>query len=102
IVDEISHVLASVDVKGIFSEYFRTKKGSDPVFPFYETFLNEYDPETRESRGVYYTPEPVVYYIVRSLHAILKDVFNLSEGLAEKGVTILDPAAGTLTFLTQA
>lgn len=102
IVDEISNVLASVDVKGIFSEYFRTKRGGDPVFPFYEAFLAEYDPKQREKRGVYYTPEPVVSYIVRSLHLILKKEFSLADGLADKNVTILDPAGGTLTFLTEA
>lgn len=102
IVDEISNVLANVDVKGIFTEYFKTKKGGDPVFPFYETFLAEYDPEQREKRGVYYTPEPVVSYIVRSLNLILKEEFSLADGLADKSVTILDPAGGTLTFLAKA
>jgi hypothetical protein len=102
IVDEISDVLANVDVKGIFSEYFRIKKGEDPVFPFYESFLAEYDPEEREKRGVYYTPGPVVSYIVRSLHLILKSSFGLNDGLAERNLTILDPAAGTLTFLAEA
>ena len=102
IVDEISDVLANVDVKGIFSEYFRTKRGGDPVFPFYEAFLAEYDPKQKEQRGVYYTPEPVVSYIVRSLHLILKEEFRLADGLADKNVTILDPAGGTLTFLAEA
>jgi hypothetical protein len=102
IVDEISDVLANVDVKGIFSEYFKAKRGDDPVFPFYEKFLTEYDPEMRERRGVYYTPEPVVSYIVRSLNIILKEDFHLSDGLAEDNLTILDPAGGTLTFLAQA
>jgi len=102
IVDEISDVLANVDVKKIFSEYFRNKKGDDPVFHFYETFLEKYDPEEREKRGVYYTPEPVVSYIVRSLHTILKDKFGLDDGLANENVTILDPAGGTLTFIAEA
>jgi len=102
IVDEISNVLANVDVKKIFSEFYRNKKGEDPVFHFYETFLAEYDPEERERRGVYYTPKPVVSYIVRSLRAILKKKFSLDDGLANEGVTVLDPAAGTLTFITEA
>ena len=102
IVDEISNVLANVDVKKIFSEFFRNKKGEDPVFHFYETFLAEYDPEERERRGVYYTPKPVVSYIVRSLHLILKEKFDLEDGLANDNVTILDPAAGTLTFIADA
>ncbi|MDH5186642.1 MAG: N-6 DNA methylase, partial [candidate division WOR-3 bacterium] len=61
-----------------------------------------YDPKTREKRGVYYTPEPVVSYIVRSLHHILKKHFNRSDGFASESVTVLDPAAGTLTFLAEA
>ncbi len=76
IVDEISNVLANVDVKKIFSEFFRNRKGEDPVFHFYETFLAKYDPEEREKRGVYYTPESVVSYIVRSLHTLLKEKFD--------------------------
>ena len=52
IVDEISDVLANVDVKGIFSKYFIERRGEDPVFPFYERFLAEYDPETRKKRSV--------------------------------------------------
>ncbi|MDH5266336.1 MAG: N-6 DNA methylase [Candidatus Bathyarchaeota archaeon] len=102
IVDEISNVLANVDVKKIFSEFFRNRKGEDPVFHFYETFLAKYDPEEREKRGVFYTPESVVSYIVRSLHTVLKEKFDLENGLANEKVTILDPAAGTLTFLAEA
>jgi len=102
IVDEISNVLANVDVKKIFSEYYHNKKGEDPVFHFYETFLAEYDPKERERRGVYYTPKPVVSYIVRSLDLVLKEKFGLEDGLANDNVTILDPAAGTLTFIVEA
>jgi predicted helicase len=69
---------------------------------FYETFLAEYDPETREKRGVYYTPEPVVSFIVRSLHHILKEHFDRADGFANAAVTVLDPTAGTLTFLAEA
>jgi len=102
IVDEISNVLANVDVKKIFSQYYRNKKGEDPIFHFYETFLAEYDPKERERRGVYYTPKPVVSYIVRSLDLILKEKFGLEGGLANDNVTVLDPAAGTLTFVAEA
>src|SRR5690606_3555665 len=103
----------------------KTSKRRDPVVHFYETFLAEYDPALREQRGVYYTPEPVVGYIVRSVDRILRDTFGLSDGLADhskveiekptgktnkKGVPlkekvfthrvqVLDPAAGTGTFL---
>jgi len=101
IVDEITNVLTNVDVRRMFSEYFHERRGEDPVFHFYETFLEEYDPEEREKRGVYYTPQPVVYYIVKSLHILLKEKFGLPDGLASGNVTILDPAGGTLTFLAE-
>ncbi|MDH7511510.1 MAG: N-6 DNA methylase [Clostridiales bacterium] len=102
IIDDISEVLAVTDVNKILHDYFHEGKGKDPIVHFYETFLAEYDPQTREKRGVYYTPEPVVSYIVRSLHYILKKHFNRPDGLASETVTVLDPAAGTLTFLAEA
>ncbi|SRR5579875_136162 len=102
IIDDISEVLAVTDVKNILHQYFHKGKGKDPIVHFYETFLAEYDPETREKRGVYYTPEPVVSYIVHSLHNILKERFGREDGFANESVTVLDPAAGTLTFLAEA
>lgn len=102
IVDDIAHVLAVADVSDILSQYYRKGKGSDPIIHFYETFLAEYDPAERERRGVYYTPEPVVSYIVRSLHGLLKSRFKKPDGLAQQGVTLLDPAAGTMTFVARA
>lgn len=101
IVDDISQVLATADVKQILHKYFHEGKGKDPIIHFYETFLAEYDPAERERRGVYYTPEPVVSYIARSLHIILKEYFGRTDGFATKSVTVLDPAAGTLTFLAE-
>ena len=102
IIDDISEVLAVTDVNKILHDYFHAGKGKDPIIHFYETFLAEYDPETREKRGVYYTPEPVVSYIVRSLHRILKIYFSKKDGFASEHVTVLDPASGTLTFLAEA
>jgi len=102
IIDDISEVLAVTDVKMILHDYYHEGKGSDPIVHFYETFLAQYDPETREKRGVYYTPEAVVSYIVRSLGYILKKYFDRPDGLASQTVTVLDPAAGTLTFLAEA
>jgi predicted helicase len=102
IIDDIAEVLSVVDAKKILDQYYHEGKGSDPVLHFYETFLSVYDPKTREKRGVYYTPEPVVSFIVRSLHQILKDKFNIPDGLASKNVTLLDPAGGTLGFLAKA
>ena len=102
IIDDIADVLSAADAKKILDQYYHEGKGSDPVLHFYETFLSVYDPATREKRGVYYTPEPVVSFIVRSLHQILKDKFSINDGLAAKDVTLLDPAGGTLSFLAKA
>ena len=68
-------------------------------YHFYETFLAAYDPEKRKVRGVYYTPEPVVSYIVRAIDYLLKDRFSRPWGLADRNTLILDPACGTGTFL---
>lgn len=102
IVDDISEVLAVADAGGILDRFYHEGKGSDPIVHFYETFLAEYDPEERERRGVYYTPEPVVSYIVRSLHGLLRQEFYRTDGLAADSVTLLDPAAGTMTFVARA
>ena len=101
-VDDLAEVLAVADAPGILNDYYREGKGSDPIVHFYETFLAQYDPDERERRGVYYTPEPVVGYIVRSLHGLLKAEFDKRDGLASDGVTLLDPAAGTMTFVARA
>ncbi len=71
VVDDIAEVLAIADVGKMMNRYYHEGRGSDPVIHFYETFLAHYDPEERERRGVYYTPDPVVSYIVRSIHALL-------------------------------
>jgi predicted helicase len=102
IIDDISEVLAETNVNKILHDYFREGRGKDPIIHFYETFLTAYDPATREKRGVYYTPEPVVSYIVRSLDIILKEKFGKPDGFASSSVTVLDPAAGTLTFPAEA
>ena len=101
-VDDLAEVLSVADAQGILDRYYREGKGSDPIVHFYETFLGQYDPDERERRGVYYTPEPVVGYIVRSLHGLLKMEFSKHDGLASDGVTLLDPAAGTMTFVARA
>lgn len=74
----------------------------DPYVYFYEDFLAHYDRETRESRGVYYTPPPVVNFIIRAVDDILVDLFDIQDGLADrKRVTVLDFACGTGTFLLE-
>ena len=102
IVDDIAEILHVTNVNTILHEYYKTGKGKDPIIHFYETFLSTYDPEVRERRGVYYTPEPAVGYIVRAVHSILKSHFSLADGLASDAVKLLDPAGGTLTFPAEA
>ena len=100
-VDDIVSILAVVDVTSIFEQYYHSGAGEDPVVYFYETFLATYDPKERAKRGVYYTPKPVVDYIVNSVNEMLKEKFNISSGIADRSVTVLDPAAGTLSFITE-
>ena len=102
IVDEIAQLLEKADINAILQEFKTTRWEEDPVIHFYETFLKTYNPTERERLGVYYTPLPVVAYIVKSIHKLLKEKLGKAEGLATADVTLLDPAAGTLTFVVQA
>jgi predicted helicase len=99
IVDDLAHLLAVASMDSVMQDFAARTGREDPVVHFYETFLREYDPKLREVRGVYYTPEPVVSYIVRSVDHILKTEFDMPDGLADERVFILDPACGTGTFL---
>ena len=99
LVDDLAHLLARADMAEILRDFGRRTRQEDPVVHFYETFLGAYAPQTRKARGVYYTPEPVVSYIVRSLDHIVKTRFNRPLGLADTNTLILDPAVGTATFL---
>lgn len=114
IVDDLAYLLDRADMASILSEFGKKTRGEDPVVHFYEDFLAAYDPDLREMRGVYYTPEPVVSYIVRSVDHLLCTRFGLADGLADTAtvtsqnggaphprVLILDPAAGTGTFLRE-
>jgi predicted helicase len=115
-VDDLVTILRQTDMAEILKNFGKRTRQEDPVVHFYETFLAEYDPKMRASRGVYYTPEPVVSYIVRSVDSILKNKFGIAKGLADAKkiqvpnpngegtiethkVLILDPAVGTGTFM---
>ncbi len=114
-VNDLVAVLDHTDMTAILRDFGKRTRQEDPVVHFYETFLSAYDPRLREARGVYYTPEPVVSYIVRSVDYLLKHDFDLADGLADATtiklpkadgtllethkVQILDPATGTATFL---
>jgi hypothetical protein len=96
---DIVSLLNRADFASILKDFGRRTKTEDPVVHFYETFLAAYDPKLRQSRGVYYTPEPVVQFIVHSVDRLLKTRFGKPWGLAEASVKVLDPATGTGTFL---
>ena len=121
-VDDLAQLLADTDIDAVLADFGKRTARQDPVVHFYETFLAAYDPKLRESRGVYYTPEPVVSYLVRSVDYLLKTRFGCANGLADTAtveyereevnggklekvkatsprVLILDPACGTATFL---
>ncbi|MEA2074979.1 MAG: type ISP restriction/modification enzyme [Euryarchaeota archaeon] len=99
IIEDLLNVLNKTDVEAITREKEATR---DPIIHFYDTFLGEYNPEERAKLGVYYTPPEVVDYIVKSIHKLLKEKFGKEKGLAEEGLKLLDPAAGTLTFIIRA
>ena len=120
IVEDLVEVFRACDIKGIMARF--TKGQSDPFLYFYETFLTAYDKVTKKKRGVYYTPQPVVNFIVRVVDDILQKEFGLNYGLADTSkikyeitdrisgkkykkdvfkVQLLDPATGTGTFLAE-
>jgi len=120
IVDSLVEIFLACNVEEILKNYGKSTKMEDPIIHFYETFLSEYDPKLRKARGVWYTPAPVVNFIIRAVDDILKTEFDLSNGLADNSKTkikvnvqgkqveqevhkvqILDPATGTGTFLAE-
>lgn len=115
IVDELCVVFSHANVQELMKQYFKddfwgkTHEGPDPVIHFYEDFLKEYDQALRKKIGAFYTPLPVVRFIVRSVDYILENDFKLTGGLSDSSksdkdihkVQILDPASGTGTFITE-
>jgi predicted helicase len=99
VIDDCAHLLQDTDMTSILHPTGNAPKQEDPITYFYEHFLAAYDPKTREKRGVYYTPEPVVGYLVRSVDWLLQTHFGKRMGLADEDTLILDPATGTATFL---
>ena len=98
-VDDVVELLKHADLFHILEDFGKGQGKEDPVVHFYETFLAAYDPKMRELRGVFYTPEPAVGYIVRSIDCLLRTRFNRPKGLADENTLVLDPATGTATFL---
>lgn len=87
IVDTLADIFRATDVRALLTHFGKATRKTDPIIHFYETFLAEYDPKLRKSRGVWYTPEPVVDFIVRAVDDILKTDFNLPLGLADHSKT---------------
>jgi len=83
IVDSLVEIFLACNVKELLKDYGKATKMEDPIIHFYETFLSEYDPALRKARGVWYTPKPVVNFIVRAVDDILKAEFDLPQGLAD-------------------
>ncbi|WP_202392089.1 type ISP restriction/modification enzyme [Pontixanthobacter gangjinensis] len=129
VVDDLCAVFLAADMEQVLRHFGKVTKREDPFLHFYETFLAEYNPAKRKARGVWYTPEPVVNFIVRAVDEVLKTEFGLADGLADTSrisvdwdtgqndpktgkpatikkevhrVQILDPATGTGTFLAEA
>jgi type I restriction-modification system DNA methylase subunit len=95
IVDELVTIFLASDVAQIMKNFGKSTKQEDPVVHFYETFLGEYNPALRKARGVWYTPQPVVNFIVRAVDDILKTEFNLPQGLADTSKTKIKQKAIT-------
>ena len=89
IVDSLADIFRATDVRALLTNFGKATRQTDPIIHFYETFLAEYDPKLRKSRGVWYTPEPVVDFIVRAVDDILKTDFNLPLGLADNSKTTI-------------
>lgn len=125
-VDDLAGVFRAADLDKVMAGFGKLTAQNDPFLHFYETFLGAYDPKKRKARGVWYTPEPVVNFIVRAVDDVLRDEFGLAQGLADTSkvtvdwdtgqthnakpvtekrdlhrVQILDPATGTGTFLAE-
>ena len=127
IIDDLAKIFLATNLQEIMADFGKLTGQNDPFLHFYETFLSAYNPAKRKARGVWYTPEPVVNFIVRAVDEVLQTEFGLADGLADtskitvdwetgqtdkKGkritekkevhrVQILDPATGTGTFLAE-
>lgn len=101
-IDKLTDLLKTIEINEIFHNFRQSDAEREPLLHFYELFLKEYDKERRVKRGVFYTPNSIASFIVRSVDYLLRKEFDYPDGLADismKPIKILDPAAGTGTFL---
>ena len=117
IVDNLVSIFAACNLQEMMADFERSTDKDDPFIHFYESFLSAYDTKKRKARGVWYTPQSVVSFIIRAVDDVLKTEFSLTAGLADESlidmqrddgtynrvhrVQILDPATGTGTFLSE-
>lgn len=92
-VDNLADVFRATNIADLLKNFGKATQTQDPIIHFYETFLAEYDPKLRKARGVWYTPEPVVNFIVRGVDEILKTEFGLKDGLADTSKTSIEVEA---------
>jgi hypothetical protein len=83
IIDDLARIFLACDLKLLMADFGKLTGQNDPFLHFYETFLAAYNPAKRKARGVWYTPEPVVNFIVRAVDEVLKTEFGLADGLAD-------------------
>lgn len=116
--------LRATNVEAVLDQFGSTTKGGDPVVHFYEEFLKRYDAKMRADAGAFYTPQPVVHFMVRAVDEVLRSSFGLVDGLADRAswsevaervgfevpdgidgeepfLSMIDPATGTGTFLVE-
>ena len=97
--NSIIQLLNNTDMEHVFS--FFDDSRIDPTIYFYEKFLEEYNPHLKKIKGVYYTPIQIVSFMVNSVDEILEKKFKIRDGFANPKISVLDPCAGTLTFILQ-
>ncbi|MBO6836332.1 MAG: N-6 DNA methylase [Alphaproteobacteria bacterium] len=90
IIDDLARVFQACDVSKLMEGFGKLTGKQDPFLHFYETFLSAYNPSKRKARGVWYTPEPVVNFIVRAVDEVLQTEFGLQDGLADTSKVTID------------
>jgi hypothetical protein len=96
---EVVEILKRTDIRNVMNEFDKKNGKNDAIFHFYETFLEKYNPDLKDAMGAFYTPKPVINYIVNSVDHVIQEHFDRPKGLADENTLVLDPATGTGSFL---